>query len=127
MEAILDGTGDIKSNFVRFGDNLAIGTNDRPAGHPSELLQNNAAREALAKIDEVLAPDVMLFDMPPMMRNDDVLAFAPLVDCVLLVAAAEASTIDEVDRCERELAEQTNVLGVVLNKCRYVTDKYGYY
>jgi len=64
-----------------------------------------------------------------MLVTDDMMAFAGEVDCVLLVAAAEASTIKEVDTCERELAAQTNVLGVVLNKCRY-TDRgagYGYY
>ena len=57
--------------------------------------------------------------MPPMLMSDDAMAFLPHVDCVLLVAAAEKSRLDEVDKCEQELAEQTNVLGVVLNKCRY--------
>ena len=54
------------------------------------------------------------------------LAFAGKVDCVLLVAAAESTSIAEIDRCERELAAQTNVLGVVLNKCRYTEPSYGY-
>ena len=45
---------------------------------------------------------------------------------VLLVAAAETTTIKEVDACERELASQTNVMGVVLNKCRYMDDTQGY-
>ena len=43
------------------------------------------------------------------------------------VAAAEKSRLDEVDKCEQDLAEQTNVLGVVLNKCRYMGADYGYY
>lgn len=127
MASILDGSGTIESNFVRYGENLAIGTNERPARHPSELLQHSNATAALANLREKLAPDVIIFDMPPMMSNDDVMAFLPHVDCVLLVAAAETTTIDEVDRCERELASQTNVLGVVLNMCRYATEKYGYY
>ena len=54
------------------------------------------------------------------------MAFVGKVDCVLLVAAAETTTIQEVDVCERDLASQTNVLGVVLNKCRYLDRKYGY-
>ena len=33
-----------------------------------------------------------------------------------LVAAAEASTIKEIDACERDLASQTNVMGVVLGR-----------
>ena len=28
--------------------------------------------------------------------------------------------------CERDLASQTNVMGVVLNKCRYMGAEYGY-
>ena len=71
----------------------------------------------------------MIFDMPPMQAGDDVMAFASRVDCVLLVAAAEETTIKQVDLCERNLATQTNVLGVILNKCRYMGDEdsYGYY
>ncbi len=49
------------------------------------------------------------------------------MDCVLIIAAAEATSIKDIDRCERELAGQTNVLGVVLNKCRYMeNESYGY-
>ena len=71
-------------------------------------------------------PDVILVDMPPMLATDDVVAFLPNVDAVLLVAAAGASQIAEVDDCERELSERTNVMGVILNKCRYISDKYNY-
>ena len=55
------------------------------------------------------------------------MAFLPHLDCVLLVAGAEQSRLDEVDKCEQDLAEQTNVLGVVLNMCRYMGEDYGYY
>ena len=127
MARILDGTGRIEDNFVRYGETLAIGTNDHASRYPSELLQHQAAADALERIRTQLSPDVILYDMPPMMSNDDVMAFLPHVDCVLLVAAAETTTIGEIDRCERELGAQTNVLGVVLNKCRYTEEKYGYY
>ena len=74
-----------------------------------------------------LNPDTVIYDLPPMLTCDDVMAFLPNVDCVLLIAGAEISTVDEIDRCEHDLAQQTNVLGVVLNKCRYVGEEYGYY
>ena len=61
----------------------------------------------------------MLFDMPPFQVSDDVMAFADKVDCVMIIAAAERTKMSELDACERELAGVTNVLGVVLNKCRY--------
>ena len=50
------------------------------------------------------------------------------MDCALIIAAAESTTISEIDRCERDLAGRTNVVGVVLNKARYMekSDGYGY-
>ena len=45
---------------------------------------------------------------------------------LLLVAGAEKSRLDEVDKCEKDLAEQSNVLGVVLNSCRYMSEEFGY-
>jgi len=68
----------------------------------------------------------MIFDTPPLLVSDDTLGFLDQVDCVLLVAEAEATTIDEIDNCEQELAARSNVLGVVLNKCRYMGKGYGY-
>jgi capsular exopolysaccharide synthesis family protein len=127
VAAVLQGTGTLQEHFVRYGQGLAIATSARPAGHPAELLQHPAAGRALAEMKRGLQPDVVIFDMPPMLSCDDVLAFHQHYDCALLVAAAEVSTLDEIDKCERELAEHTNVLGVILNKCRYTTEKYGYY
>lgn len=77
-------------------------------------------------MQQKMNPDVVLFDMPPMLSNDDVVAFLPNVDCVILIAASEQSTLAEVDICEQELSDRTNVLGVVLNKCRFTPEKYGY-
>ena len=62
-----------------------------------------------------------------MLPSDDVLAFLPAVDTVLLIAAAEQSSLNEIDVCERDLDAHGKLLGVVLNKCRYNPDKYGYY
>ncbi len=123
---VLRGEDDLSSHMVRYNSNLAFGTNSSAARNPSELLQSSAIVDVLAGIEERLQPTVTLFDMPPMLVSDDTAAFLGQVDCVLLVAAAEASTMDEVDQCERELSEQTNVLGIVLNKCRYMGKKYGY-
>ena len=112
---------------MRYGDNLAIGTNAAGIRNSSELLQHAATPAALADIRTQFRPDILLFDLPPMLVSDDVIAFLPHLDCVMLVAAAERSRIDEVDKCERDLSEHTNVLGVVLNKCRYPGEDYGYY
>ena len=113
-------------HLLRYGRNMAFGTNAAPARNPAELLQGAEAGPALAQIEADYEPTVMIFDMPPMQMCDDMLAFAPHVDCVLVLAAAESTAMDDLDRCERELAGVTNVLGVVLNKCRYSDPGYGY-
>jgi len=127
MASVLQGTRPVAENFVRYGETLAIGTNATPLHGSSELLLNAATTQGVAALKAAFQPDVIIYDMPPMLQSDDAMAFLPHVDCVLLVAAAEKSRLDEVDKCEQELSEQTNVLGVVLNKCRYTGADYGYY
>lgn len=124
--AALAGREHYAEQMVRVGDNVAFATAAGPARNSAELLQGESARECLDRMSAELDPTVMIFDMPPMLVSDDTMAFLDRVDCVLLVAAAETTSIAEVDLCERDLAAQTNVLGVVLNKCRYMDKSYGY-
>jgi len=127
MASVLQGSRGLEENFVRYGDNLAIGTNAAPVKSSAEILLNSATGRGMAEIKAGFTPDVILCDLPPMLVSDDVMAFVPHLDCVLLIAGAEKSRLDEIDKCEQDLAEQTSVLGVVLNKCRYMGEDYGYY
>ena len=123
---VLEGTRPFEQNVLRYGSNLAISANQRPWRDAAELLGSAHIPEALSDIEAAYNPDVMIFDMPPMLVSDDMMAFARHVDCVLLVAGAESTTVKEIDICETDLASQTNVMGVVLNKCRYMGPEYGY-
>ena len=127
MASVLQGTRPLSENFVRYGENLAIGTNATAVRSSSELLLSPTTAQGVATIRQGFQADVVIYDLPPMLASDDVMAFLPHLDCVLLIAAAERSRLDEVDKCEQDLAEQTNLLGVVLNKCRYMGEDYGYY
>jgi Mrp family chromosome partitioning ATPase len=126
IESFLKGHSQVEDVFVRYGNNVAIAANNRPVRFAAELLQSPETAMALKGLKRKLHPNVILFDLPPMLANDDVMAFLPLVDCVILIAAAEQSTLGEIDICEQELSEKSKVLGVVLNKCRYAPEKYGY-
>jgi protein-tyrosine kinase len=126
IEEFLRGERDIQETFLRYGDNVAIAANAKPVKYAAELLQSAEVGRVLKTMRQKLKPNVILFDMPPMLANDDVVAFLPNVDSAILVVAAEATTTREADLCEKELAEKTNLLGVVLNKCRFTPDKYGY-
>jgi Mrp family chromosome partitioning ATPase len=122
---VLQGTAPFADHARRVGDNLAFALNRSPMRQAAELLTGPATVAALKAVQADYGPQVMLFDLPPMLVSDDALAFAGQVDAVLLVAAAEVTTIRQIDACEQELAAQTNVMGVILNKCRYSGPDYG--
>ncbi len=113
-------------HMLRYGHNLAFAFNRSPAPSMEELLQSSHATEVFNDLERVLDLSLMIFDMPPMLSSGEMMGFADQVDCVLLVAAAELTTLEEIDLCERNLSEVTNLLGVVLNKCRYADLAGGY-
>lgn len=123
---VLAGRAAFEDHAVRIGDNLIFATNDTPVPAAAELLQSGRTAKALDQITNAYDPTVILFDMPPMMTGDDTMAFLGRVDAVLLIAAAETSTIKQIDACERDIASQTNVMGVILNKCRYTGNDNAY-
>lgn len=112
--------------FMRVGNNLALGLNTERVRDSSELIQNESSFEAIEKMTSLLEPDTVIFDLPPMLETDDVIAFLPQVDCVLLVAAAGETLPGHIDECERLFSGQTNFLGVLLNKTEQILDA-GYY
>lgn len=123
------GNGTFEEHGVRIRPNLAIGMARNFVEHSAELLQNPDLGRRLQDVQTKYDPTMMIFDMPPFQVSDDMMAFADKVDCVLIMAAAERTKMAELDACEREISNVTNVLGVVLNKCRYEApeSKYEYY
>lgn len=123
---VLAGQEPPERHMLCYAGNVAFATNQAPASNPSELLQSGRAREILAELEEAFAPDLVLFDTSPLLASDDTIGFLKFVDAAILVAAAELTTIDEIDVAETEIANSTQVLGVVLNKSRYSQGGYGY-
>ncbi len=121
-------TGDVSfaEQALRIGENAAVSCNPGPLGSPSDLFLDPQAVNQLNAVEAQLEPDIVIFDLPPLYAGDDATAFFPNVDCVLLIVEAEKCTIKQIDAAEREIAEHTNFLGVVLNKCRYPEEGEGY-
>lgn len=115
-----------EDHLLCFAGNLAFGTNQAAAANPSELLQSAQTQESLARLEEYFQPDLMIFDTAPLLASDDTIGFLQNVDATLLIAAAEMTTIEEIDVAESEISEVCEVMGVVLNKCRYGGAGYGY-
>jgi Mrp family chromosome partitioning ATPase len=58
---------------------------------------------------------IILFDLPPLLRDDDALVFTPYVDASLLLVEYGVAQADDVERC-MQLLQSTNVIGTVFNK-----------
>jgi Mrp family chromosome partitioning ATPase len=127
VKDLLQGSVGFEAQALRVGDNVAMSLNRGPSKNTSQLLLRDATGRQLDQIESDYQPDIMVFDLPPMLSSDDTTAFLKNVDCVLLIAGADRTTIQQVDACEREIAEHANVLGVVLNQCRFREDEAGAY
>ncbi|MBE1282093.1 MAG: exopolysaccharide biosynthesis protein [Rhodobacteraceae bacterium] len=118
MPGFLAGRVPIERHLVRCGDTLAVGVTAQPDDNASEMLHDSLSASTLNQMCEELRPDVVLYDLPPVLEHDDLMAFLPQVDGVLLVADGTRTTADDLAACERVLESQTQLLGVVLNRGR---------
>jgi Mrp family chromosome partitioning ATPase len=103
--------------------------NDRVEPYAAELMQDPLADEALSRMMAELDPDIVLYDLPPALAFDDVIAFKAHFDGVLMVVGGGATTADEVREVMRRLGEDVPLLGVVLNQAEGEDGKgytYGY-
>ncbi|MCP5074187.1 MAG: CpsD/CapB family tyrosine-protein kinase [Rhodobacteraceae bacterium] len=104
------------ANNFHIGKNLAIAMNGKREDYASELMQDPLTEEILEEMEDDLAPDIVLFDMPPVLTNDDVIAFRPQFDAALVVAGGGSTKANDLRLVERLLGEDKAILGVVLNK-----------
>lgn len=125
MADVIQGSVPFHEHALRYGKNVIFGLNYAPTRNPAEILQSRRAIEFLEQLEADYKPDVILFDTPPLMMSDDSHGFLRNVDCALLLAAAEETSVDHIDVSEQQLAELTSVMGIVLNKCRYISGTFG--
>lgn len=126
LEGFLRGHSSMAQSLLRHDDSLVFALNTRRVPSAAELLMECIPGTVLPSMRESLDLDLIIFDLPPMLAADDALAVLPAVDSMLLVAAAGKTTMNEIDICERDLSQHGKLAGVVLNKCRYLPDRYGY-
>lgn len=123
---MLQGDAAPGDHLLRIGTNLALGLSDSAVAEAPALLHGAAMAHALDAIAHGYEPDAMLFDMPPMLACDDVLALLPRTDCVLIVADATRTTAADLRACEAMLEGRAPILGVVLNRAEDTARRYRY-
>lgn len=111
-------------NLLNIGTNIAFGFNARPESFASELFHDPATARVLARMIDETAPDIVLYDLPPALAQDDVIAFRPHFDCVLMVAGGGTTTARDLKEAVRRIGDDKPVIGVVLNKGDTTVDYY---
>jgi Mrp family chromosome partitioning ATPase len=114
----LTGDQPLESVFRRFGRTLALGLNGTPVEMAAEMLHSPETAVALSALVEQLDPEVVIYDMPPALGTDDVLAMAPSLDAVLLVADGTKTTAEDLRASERLFEGRIALMGVVLNRAQ---------
>ncbi|MGB7318938.1 MAG: CpsD/CapB family tyrosine-protein kinase [Planktotalea sp.] len=103
-------------NMLKIGSNVAFGLNNVREPFASEMLGSAATSDAIAQMEAELEPDVVIYDMPPALYHDDVMAFREHYDAVLLVVGGGTTKANEVRELKRRFGDDKPLLGVILNK-----------
>ena len=123
---VLQGAVDLERALFNPGiDRLALLLNERPFSNSSELLTSPQMHWLVAQLRQGDGR-IVVFDLPPLLAADDMLAFSPLVDALLLVLAQ--GTTKQADLISaKELLQDVNVVGTVLNRSSENVAPYYYY
>jgi capsular exopolysaccharide synthesis family protein len=124
----LKGNVSLEDTLINPGiERLVIlpGTNSN--NNTSELISSRKMVNLIKEIKSRYESRIIIFDIPPLFAADDALLFMPHVDAALLVVEDGKNTSDELQH-SMHILEQTNLLGLVVNKSRQPipTYQYGY-
>jgi len=90
----------------------------RSAGkEASELLASPKLQQLIQDLCHQDEATITIFDLPPLLKNDDAILFAPYADATLIVVEDGVTTGDQLQQTMR-LLEKANVIGTVLNKAK---------
>ena len=118
LDQFLNAEVAMEDYLVRGEDTLVLGLSGARNTLAAETLHDPLAGEVLGDMIDALDPTLVIYDMPAMLEHDDLSAFLPQVDGVLLVADGTQTTPEHIAACERILDGQIQLLGVVLNRGR---------
>lgn len=100
----------VKPNIERLSLLPTAGTVD----NSSEMLATPKMAALAHELKTRYADRIVIYDMPPLLTQDDTIAFLPNVDGVLLVVRDGVTKKEDLEYC-LHLLDNTNLLGTVLN------------
>jgi capsular exopolysaccharide synthesis family protein len=116
LSEYLTGEKEIADILIKPGfERLVILPGHHSFTHSSELLSSPRMMRLVEELKGRYPDRLVLFDMPPVLTGDDVIAFLPYVDAVILVIEEGVTTKNDLQRAY-ELLGEDKLLGTVLNK-----------
>ena len=105
-------------------ERLAVLPGSKPLLDSSELLSTPKMVRLAQEMKGRYAGRIVIYDMPPILLADDVIAFSPNVDAVLLVVQEGKTHKNDLKKA-MDLLQVVNVVGTVLNQTQDAVP--GYY
>jgi protein-tyrosine kinase len=123
VDYLLDGVN-ISDLIIWPGiEKITILSGGKPFPESGELLGSPRMKEVLVDMKDRYPDRYVIFDVPPVLSAADALAFAHLVDHVILVVQAGKTPLPDVKKA-LDLLPQEKVLGIVLNRHEGSTEPY---
>lgn len=104
---------------------LVIFPTARSVAKSSEILSSKKISDLISELRDKYSSRIVIFDLPPVLTSDDVIAVLPKIDCTLLIIGNGMSSKSDIEETIHLLGS-TNLLGVVLNKSKPVKNNYYY-
>jgi len=120
------GLGDYLLHDMPLADCLVRPSFDRLVVLPSSRALENSSETLATPKMAVLAHELqtryddrlVVYDLPPVLPQDDVIAFLPNLDAVIVVVREGVTSVDDLRRCLHALGD-TPLIGTVLNGSRF--------
>lgn len=107
-------------------DKFTIISGDRVVDDSSELIGSPRMHSLMEELKHRYDDRYIIFDAPPVLGVADAIAFAPLVDCIIVVVGAGGTNRQSL-KDAIELLPQEKIAGFVLNRFKGPNRLYGKY
>jgi len=107
-------------------EKLTLISGGKTISNSSELLGSPKMKTLVKEIKHRYDDRYIIFDTPPILGWADTLAFAPMVDGILMVVEAGRTPIEDIKKAY-EMIPAEKFLGFVLNRQKMSGKKYYYY
>jgi len=106
-------------------ENLVILPGKESTINYSELISSPKMTNFIKEVKSRYESRIIIFDIPPIFVADDALLYMSYCDAALFVVEDEKNTSEELHDA-MQILEETNLLGLVLNKSREKLSRYKY-